>query len=863
MSPRFLAAFLTLLVMYGGHATASKSVFTFTAEDIPQQLSVNSSFIFSGSDSLYLNGRLLRRDIDYTFDNRRGVFDLALMSRGDSDTLRVTYEKAPAWLQTSYGNEIPGVARSGRVRPATDRGLPGRGRTATDVNITGAKTFSFTARTSEGSDFTQSLDLKILGRLTPGLEISGSVSDRGYDPSYGTANSRISELDKINIRLQSAVFEAQIGDITLGGPLVDHTSPRKRVSGASVRLHSDRYYFDGVAARPKGRFQTVRFQGQDNRQGPYQIGEGSQARAIVPASEVVWLDGRKLERGANRDYTMDYPTARITFNVTHPIDSRSRVEIDFEPLATDYRGELYGNAAGAMLGDSAFAVGVEWLREGDDRSQPLLGELSEQDKQLLALAGDDPTAAYRSGVRADTAGTYALTIDSLGDSVFYYVGEGLGTYSVTFSYVGSGKGNYRFLGGQRYQYVAVGQADFLPIVIVPFPERTDYYGTSLAAKNRVLGDFEAVLKQSRYDRNLFSSLDDDDNDRVYYDVGNVKDWRAHGKENRLSLRTRFREAGFESRSRLFVSDFNRNFLMPTSFTAATDERLHEFSSVVTPLAFLDLTTEYSVLDYADAFQSRAGRVASVVKASGDVIFTGGYRRIDAHTDSLDQRLDGEGIAYQAGAQVGLTDEIDLKTGFEHDRRDNEYTGVLTGTRYNRADISLAVPHEHLAYQRYMEDSLLTGWQETLTRDRVSLASERRFGDFSYKSNFAYQWLTYTDASETSFLGRVNYDYQRRVNRLTVNGFYTVSEESRNERGITWLEVEQGQGSYILDNGQYVPDPDGNYIQVEEILSDRSRVRRSEKGFQLSRDWGPALLRFNSHIEEELLPEGSRPVWWIV
>ncbi|HKK20289.1 MAG TPA: hypothetical protein VJ983_02370, partial [candidate division Zixibacteria bacterium] len=88
-------------------------------------------------------------------------------------------------------------------------------------------------------------------------------------------------------------------------------------------------------------------------------------------------------------------------------------------------------------------------------------------------------------------------------------------------------------------------------------------------------------------------------------------------------------------------------------------------------------------------------------------------------------------------------------------------------------------------------------------------------------------------------------------------------ETRNSRGIAYVEVEPGQGNYILENGQYIPDPDGNFVRVDEILSDKSKVRQGQKSFNLSKVWPKAQVRFHSNIDEEMLPDGHRAAWWVI
>ena len=211
------------------------SSMTFIGEKIPKRLSVGSPYIFAGSDSLYLNGRLLMPDSAYSFRTGEGYFDLSGINAGPSDTLRVTYKALPPWLAKTYGRPLPEVSTAGERPPMPEAvGDTAGTRRGGEVQISGAKSFRVTSRTAGGSEFNQSLDLNITGELTPGLYISGAITDRGYNPAYGTANSRLNELDKINIKLRSQRLEAQIGDITFA----DFTTAKrdKDVSGASFML---------------------------------------------------------------------------------------------------------------------------------------------------------------------------------------------------------------------------------------------------------------------------------------------------------------------------------------------------------------------------------------------------------------------------------------------------------------------------------------------------------------------------------------------------------------------------------------------------------------------------------------------------
>ncbi len=853
----FLSIVILSFMLAGNPAARTNLV--CVGNDIPRQLPIGARFIFINSDSLFLNGRLLERDVHYKFVSGYGYFDLAGIKPEATDSLVVIYRALPVWLEKSYGRPLVSPA-SGTVNTAfvpTGSSMPYDPRSGSEINISGAKTFRFSARTAGNSEFNQSLDLKIAGELKPGLEITGSISDRGYDPVYGTANSRLNEIDKINIRLKSSRLTAQVGDINVN-PLMMPGGSRS-VSGASFMLGYPHWYVHGTVARPKGLFESFSFYGRDGYQGPYQVGTGNSATAIVPGSETVWLDGIPLERGANKDYTMDYVTGRITFNVTRFIDNRSRIEIDYEPLATRYKGELFAVGTGAHTPDSALFFSVDILREGDDRRQPLAGELSSSDRALLEAAGDEP--AYRYGVTADSAGNYSLVTDSLPDTVFNFVGDGKGDYNITFSYVGPSAGDYKFLGNGRYEYVGDSRGDYQPVIILVAPVRTDYMQALVGTRNNFIGEFKADIRRSVYDRNLLSSLDDKDNEAWYYSLQSQKNWNWNERRNELYFRRRVVENNYKTLSRINLADFNRDFMLPDDFKPETNQTLHEMKSTVSPLRFTELTGFFSVLDYTGRFQSRTSSLKASLYPYDRLTLSGAWKRITADYSGTTATGEGRGHNWQSDIRYELSNMYYVNAGYERDNRENSYSAVPQGNRYDRVYGEIAGTRGALRYEYYREDSLNTKWNETLARHRVTSSLNDHRGALSYDLSLAYQWLNRPDVTERNFLGRLNLGYYNLPRKFRVTSSFTISEERRNARGITYLEVEPGQGNYIYEDGQYINDPDGNYILVEEILSDNAKVRSGRKTFHLSKDWQVLIFHFSSDIDEELLEGGRRTFWW--
>jgi hypothetical protein len=858
---------------------AQAATLVLIGPEIPSTISLGNSRIITGSDSLQLNGVPLIRDRHYTIDYAMGTLSLRRDSVSATDTLLVRYTSLPRWLESWYGREVPEVSTLGVVPSIPpEAGLQGRSRAdrAQGVRLAGTKSFRFSARSAGSSDFSQSLSLTIDGELAPGVKISGAVTDRGYDPSYGTLNSRLSELDKVNITLTSPRVLAQLGDISVSG--LPNQEPNKEVKGAAAGVRFPNWQVNVAAARPRGRFETVRFTGANGFQGPYQISSTTAGQAIVPNSETVWLDGVKLERGANKDYVLDYPVAQITFTVKRPVDARSRIEIDFEPLLTDYKGELFAGSGGLHHPDSLYYFSVGVAREGDDRNAPEAGDLSESERTLLENAGDAPVEV--SGVRADTAGNYVIDSTQLPLSVWRYVGDGNGDYAITFSFVGQGNGQYRFRGGDIYEYVGVDSGDYAPVILLSAPQRTDHFQVITGSRSDLFGSISADIRQTQFDRNLFSSRDDTDNDALFYNLTMYRELSADDRHGSVRLRRRQRDHNFVTRQRLDAPDFARLYLLPVAFVAQSRELVHEAEAVVSPVKAMSVRGRFGNVDYADSFSARSGG-ASVNWTMSDLLESeAGWQVGDGSLNAgTARRAISENVSWQT--RYGRPAGIRGSAWFEHDSRENNYSGSIRGTRYDRIEFETRTNTAYLRWERHLEDSLLVentpsadsvtsdNWKRVLVRDRLVGGSQRQFGRINYDLSLTYQWLHVPGlggaptADENSFLGRLNFRYDDPPRRFSISTSYVLSEEVRNARGIGYLEVEPGQGTYRFEDGRYVPDPDGSFIQVEEILSDQARVRRGEKSFNFARDFRAVVVRFSSDISEELLPDGTRTPLWVL
>ncbi|HSQ59948.1 MAG TPA: hypothetical protein VLT84_05905 [Acidobacteriota bacterium] len=388
--------------------------------------------------------------------------------------------------------------------------------------VSGSKSFSLEVGRRRDADFSQALDLTLRGRVAGDVDLSATLSDRALPFEPDGTTRELDDLEQLTLSLRAPGGEAMLGDFRLQPQAGEFARASRELQGVRGAATIGGARWDVTAAGAKGERRAAEFRGEEGKQGPYALrardaasgGEGG----IVAGSEVVWLDGGRLKRGSDADYVMDYTAGTITFTVRRPIASSSRIAVDFEAAAADYKRQLYSAATrGGGPRGSWFA---SFIREGDDWRSPYGAELSGEDRQALASAGDSAGAPLPSGVRAVGPGLGSYVWDESDPAAprWLYVGAGHGDYEVEFSDVGAGEGAYAdtlAMDGTRfYRYVGPALGDFTPGRTLAVPTASVVVDAGGTVRLGSALSFDAEVARSSLDRNLLSERDDGDNGGV-------------------------------------------------------------------------------------------------------------------------------------------------------------------------------------------------------------------------------------------------------------------------------------------------------------------------------------------------------------
>ncbi len=378
------------------------------------------------------------------------------------------------------------------------------------------------------------LNLQMEGKLDENLNISAVITDQNipYQPEGNT--QQIRDFDNVFIKLYNDKFDLTAGDIVLQQPDDAGYFLRyyKNVQGlqASYRGQSGDWKHESrvSGALAKGKFNSALIQPIDGLSGPYKLrGPNGERFIIVLAnSEKVFIDGKLMERGFDRDYVIDYNLGEITFNNHIVITQFTIIRVDFE-----YAEQFYSRSnlsAYQAVSNKKIKVFANYYRERDNPNTSFGFNLTEDDLTQLRGIGDDVDQAFITGfdtvqfsenrilyVQKDT-----VDQDGVNQTIFEYSTNSTARlFSATFSDVGFGNGDYVLrqttANGRIYEWISPeggqSQGNYQPGSFIPLPNSRQMMSVGSELQ---LSEYESVSAEvsfSNTDRNLYSKLEDQDN----------------------------------------------------------------------------------------------------------------------------------------------------------------------------------------------------------------------------------------------------------------------------------------------------------------------------------------------------------------
>jgi hypothetical protein len=468
--------------------------------------------------------------IDY--ENARVVFSEKFWMENDSIT--VNYLRYPNFLTKDYFLLDPKiiVENTGNFDKLYALNTSTRDRETTPfdgLNALGSITRGITVGNNQNAVVNSELDLQITGKLGDDISIRASIQDANIPTQQGGYSQSLDEFDQIFIELYGKNWNIRAGDIDLQNNNSYFGRFTKKVQGISLGGTLD--HKDGSktsvfasGALVRGVFQRSQFLGQEGNQGPYKLvgPNGELFILIVSGSERVFVNGLLLKRGENEDYVIDYNAGELKFNPTYPINANMRITVEYQ--FTDRNYTRFVGYGGGNYSSDKLDLGAYVYSESDAKNQPLQQNLTEEQVAILGLAGDNMDLMNAPSAVPDTFSENKILYkkeDFNGTEIFVFsIDPEDELFNVRFSLVGDNMGNYVISEessiNRIFKFVPpmglIPQGNYEPIIRLNAPEKLQIGGVNgsyhPSEKTRI--DFE--LAGSVNDLNLFSTLDDANNE---------------------------------------------------------------------------------------------------------------------------------------------------------------------------------------------------------------------------------------------------------------------------------------------------------------------------------------------------------------
>ena len=524
---KFFIGLLIILVSFCGFSQSQNSIYKTKHVAVKNTIKIDSVGINSNSFSIRKKDKTIIDSTYYSVDFAKAT--LTFKKPIETDSIIINYLNFPEFLTKTYKQLDDNIIVENNDQNQTLYTLS-QPNTNNDfipfdgLTTSGSISRGVTVGNNQNSVLNSELDLQITGKLNDKVSLKASIQDANIPLQESGYSQRLDEFDQVFIELFSDNWNIRAGDIDLVNADSYFANFSKRVQGLNLKLKlgedDTQTNLFAAGAIVRGQFTTSQFIAQEGNQGPYKLQgpNGELFVLIVSGSETVYVNGIPAKRGEDQDYIIDYNAGEIIFNATFPITSEMRITVDYQFSDRNYsRFVAFG---GGNYSSEKFNIGVSVYSENDAKNQPLQQNLSEEQLQILADAGDDRTQMVApSEVREELNDNRILYKKELIGSVEAFVFSNDPNdelYRVTFTLVGANQGDYALSNinaiNNIYEFVGANQGSYAPVIqlVAPIKLQIAVVNGSYKPSEKTKISFEA--SGSKNDLNLFSNSDDNNND---------------------------------------------------------------------------------------------------------------------------------------------------------------------------------------------------------------------------------------------------------------------------------------------------------------------------------------------------------------
>jgi len=687
------------------------------------------------------------------------------------------------------------------------------------LNTSGNLTRGITVGNNQNSVVNSSLDLQIAGKLSDKVTLKASILDTNLPIQENGNTYKLNQFDRVYIELLSDNWSINAGDIYLNNRESAYLNFNKKVIGvdvnATIKQKNSTLNFETSGAIVEGKYKKVQFVGQEGNQGPYRLSDLNTNTyiLILSGTERIYVNGRLLKRGENNDYTIDYNNAEIIFSTTFPITANMRITAEYQFTDRVYsRFVTYNNV---RYKSDKLSVEGYFYNENDVKNQPLEQDLSNEQKQLLANAGNNTSAMVTPSAYLDTFSEdkilYKKIFIGIEEVFEYSTNENDELYQVTFSYVGENLGSYTLKEviaiGKVFEYVGENLGNYNPIIQLVAPNKLQIAVFNVTYNPTKKTTIHTETAFSTNDENLFSTIDDASNDGIATKLNLEQVIFENKWQLKSNVKIDFIAKDFKPVERLQSIEFNRDWNIETS---TGNQKLINTSLVLSNKKNSQVQYDFGNLTFGDNFKGTKHLLfGNIAHKNASFIFNSSFLNNETTYEKgtflrsylksvYNLKKSWFGIILNAEKNKRTTIETNELSNLSHQFNEVEaFVGLGDSTKVFTKIGAIFRTTDSIQNMRLEKVNTSKTWYLKSSFIKSETTDLNAYINYRTVKNTNYD-------DEESINSKLVYNQQLLNQFLTFNTVYQTLSGTLPQQDFTYIKTEQGQGFYTWidynDNG---------------------------------------------------------------
>lgn len=755
--------------------------------------------------------------------------------------ITINYYRFPDFLTKTYTpfDErliVPNNTNTGKLYSLTTNKKASEIKLFDGLETKGFISRGVTSGNNQNAVTNAALDLQISGKLSEKVTLKANIWDTNIPIQENGYSQNISDFDRIFVEMFHENWRVRAGDLSLKNNESFFAPFVKQASGLEVEAKvTDQLNVSASGAIVRGKFSRFNITGVEGNQGPYKIlGNNNEPNIlIIGNSETVYINGIKIEKGADKDYTIDYNLGEIRFTTTYPITNDMRIWVEFQYSDRNYtRFVTYESAkySSEKLNISGF-----FYSENDAKNQPLLQVLTDNQKEILANAGNNPDLMFAESAFLDTFDENKILYRKVQNGaveIFEYATNNTGElFFVNFTNVGANNGDYILDSstaiGNIYSYAGVNRGNFAPLTRLIAPTKNQIFMVQSNYDSQNKTKLSTEIAVSNNDANLFSTIDDQNNAGLAGKIGWQqilidKNWKLSSDINH-----EFAHKNFRTLQRWETVEFNRNWNLLTN-NATKNYFQSTFKLENKQQDFI--LYSYNHLNYADTYNGNKHELNAKIQHKNTAIFADASFLTNTSTLEDNTFLVAKATVEHQFKKSWLGAFTNLETNSRKNISTNNF--VNTSHRFKEFETYFGMGDTtkvftKLGFNYRDNDSVRNNaFTEINNRKTLYLNSKLIHTKKTKLSVFANYRVTKNNftANEQSLNSKITFNKQLLNNFVNLNTLYETSSGNVARQEFVYINTEPGLGYYTwLDyNNDGVQDFDE--FEVAEFQDQANYLR---------------------------------------